>query len=235
VLNAAKAIRNAELREKLMQREKLSAVGKAVSMMMHDLRSPIKNIKILTGMMRDEGIKSDWLGMIDQCGEQASAIFEDFLDFIRENPVKKIPVQLEKVIEEGIRLAEAKNTRGPVTIRIGKISDMIVMGDESKLKRCVMNLVSNAIEALLDQKISNPSIDITATTGDGTMLISIRDNGKGIPTEILKSLFEPFVTRQKTNGTGLGLAIVKQYITAHDGEIWVENDNGAVFTIALPL
>jgi C4-dicarboxylate-specific signal transduction histidine kinase len=144
-------------------------------------------------------------------------------------------VQLEKVIEEGIRLAEAKNTRGPVTIRIGKISDMIVMGDESKLKRCVMNLVSNAIEALLDQKISNPSIDITATTGDGTMLISIRDNGKGIPTEILRSLFEPFVTRQKTNGTGLGLAIVKQYITAHDGEIWVENDNGAVFTIALPL
>jgi signal transduction histidine kinase len=122
-----------------------------------------------------------------------------------------------------------------VTIRIGKISDMIVMGDESKLKRCVMNLVSNAIEALLDQKISNPSIDITATTGDGTMLISIRDNGKGIPAEILKSLFEPFVTRQKTNGTGLGLAIVKQYITAHDGEIWVENDNGAVFTIALPL
>lgn len=235
VLNAAKAIRNAELREKLMQREKLSAVGKAVSMMMHDLRSPIKNIKVLTGLMRDEGIKSDWLGMIDQCGEQASAIFEDFLDFIRENPVKKIPVKLEKVIEEGIGLAEARNTRGPVAIRVGKITDMIVMGDESKLKRCIMNLVSNAVEALLDQKVLNPSIDISAAKGDGTMLISIRDNGRGIPAEIHKTLFEPFVTRQKNNGTGLGLAIVKQYVTAHGGEIWVENDNGAVFTIALPL
>src|SRR6202000_1930825 len=83
VLNAAKAIRNAELRERLMQKEKLSAVGKAVSMMMHDLRSPSKNIKALTGLMRDEGIQSDWLNMIDQCGEQASGIFEDFLDFVR--------------------------------------------------------------------------------------------------------------------------------------------------------
>jgi len=235
VLNAAKAIRNAELREKLMQREKLSAIGKAVSMMMHDLRSPIKNIKVLTGMMRDEGIKSDWLDMVDQCGEQASAIFEDFLDFIRENPVRKVPVRLEKVIEEGIRLAEAKNSRLPVTIRVGDLGDLTVPGDESKLKRCIMNLVSNAVEALQDQKVADARIDISAVIGDGTMLVSIRDNGKGIPADIHKTLFEPFVTRQKNNGTGLGLAIVKQYVIAHGGEIWVENDNGAVFTMALPL
>jgi signal transduction histidine kinase len=67
------------------------------------------------------------------------------------------------------------------------------------------------------------------------MRLKIRDNGPGIPVEILKTVFEPFVTRKKVNGTGLGLAIVKQYIVAHGGEIKVENDNGAVFTIILPL
>jgi len=235
VLNAAKAIRNAELREKLIQKEKLSAVGKAVSMMMHDLRSPIKNIKALTRMMREEGIHSDWLDMIDQCGDQASAIFEDFLDFVRENPVGKLPVRLEKVVEEGVKLAEVKNTRGPVTIRVDKSCNMVVSGDESKLKRCIMNLVSNAMDALLDQKIADPRVVISAGNANGAVQISVRDNGKGIPEEILKTLFEPFVTRKKSNGTGLGLAIVKQYITAHGGEIWVENDNGAVFTMALPL
>ena len=67
------------------------------------------------------------------------------------------------------------------------------------------------------------------------MFITIRDNGPGIHPEITKTLFEPFVTKQKSNGTGLGLAIVKQYIIAHGGEIKVENDHGAVFTITLPL
>ena len=234
VLNAAKAIRNAELREKLLQREKLSAVGKAVSMMMHDLRSPIKNIPQLTGMMREDGIQSEWLDMIDQCGEQASSIFEDFLDFIRETPITKVPVNLDKVVEEGVRMAEAKNDKGKVTVRKSVSCDMLVPGDEGKLKRCIMNLVSNAIEALLDHRIADPRIDIAASVREGKVLITIKDNGKGIPAEIIRTLFEPFVTSQKGNGTGLGLAIVRQYITAHGGEVVASNDNGALFTIILP-
>ncbi|HEY6899323.1 MAG TPA: hybrid sensor histidine kinase/response regulator, partial [Puia sp.] len=235
VLNAAKAIRNAELREKLMQREKLSAVGKAVSMMMHDLRTPVKNIKNLTGLMRDDGIQSEWLDMIDECGTQASEIFEDFLDFIKETPVKKLPVCMDKVIDEGIRLAEAKNENKKVAIRRAISRDLTVYGDESKLKRVIMNLVNNAIEALLDNRVADPCIEVLASTESDKMMLTVRDNGKGIPADIQKTLFDPFVTRQKHNGTGLGLAIVKQYITAHGGDIKVENDNGAVFTIILPL
>ncbi|HLG38181.1 MAG TPA: ATP-binding protein [Chitinophagaceae bacterium] len=236
VLNAAKAIHNAELREKLLQKEKLSAVGKAVSMMMHDLRSPIKNIKVLTDMMRKELPPNEWVDMIDECGVQASEIFEDFLDFIKETPVKKAPVDIAKVIVDGIKLAEAKNHKGQVTVNKSIAGGLIVAGDESKLKRSVMNLVNNAMDALLDNKIVNPCVEITATAdkNSGKALITVKDNGPGIPGEILKTLFDPFVTKQKQNGTGLGLAIVKQYITAHGGEIKVHNDKGAVFTISLP-
>ena len=235
VLNAAKAIRNAELREKLLQKEKLSAVGKAVSMMMHDLRSPILNIGKLTDMIRDEGIESEWLDLIDQCSTQASEIFEDFLDFIKETPIKKVPVKLDKVIEEGVQMAESKNTKGGVTIRKDISRNLTIGGDEGKLKRVVMNLVGNATEALLDKKIPSPRIDISSAIQGDHLQLTIRDNGPGIPAEIMRTLFDPFVTRHKSNGTGLGLAIVKQYITAHGGEIKAENDNGAVFTITLPL
>ena len=237
VLNAAKAIRNAELRQNLIQKEKLSAVGNAVSMMMHDLRSPIKNIKVMTDLMRQEKITSEWLGMIDECAVQASGIFEDFLDFIKDSPVKKMPVSVDKMIDEGIQLAEARNTGGKVIVRKNIPSGLVVAGDESKLKRSIMNLVSNAMDALLDRKIPDPRIDISAALdGAGQLLsITIRDNGTGIPLEIIKTVFDPFVTRKKANGTGLGLAIVKQYITAHGGEIKVENDKGAVFTISLPV
>ncbi|MEO6612803.1 MAG: ATP-binding protein [Chitinophagaceae bacterium] len=237
VLNAAKAINNAELHEKLLQKEKLSAVGNAVSMMMHDLRSPIKNIKVLTDMMRQEHPDIEYLDMIDECGVQASEIFEDFLDFIKATPVKKLPVDLGKMIEDGLKLSEPGNTNGQIVIHKNIPGNLAVAGDESKLKRSIMNLANNAMDALIDHKIVNPRIDISAEADKATnqVLITIRDNGLGIPPEIIKTLFDPFVTKKKTNGTGLGLAIVKQYITAHGGEINVANDTGAVFTISLPL
>ena len=236
VLNAAKGIRNAELREKLLQKEKLSAVGNAVSMMMHDLRTPIKSISLLTEFMRQENIESKWLGMIDECGTQASEIFEDFLDFIKESPVKKLPVDVNKIIEEGIKLAEARNVKAQVAIHKNIPSGLLVPGDESKLKRSIMNLVNNAMDALLDNKVPDPCIEISALSlpDASQVLITIRDNGPGIPEVISKTLFEPFITKKKNNGTGLGLAIVKQYITAHGGAIKVENDRGAIFTINLP-
>jgi two-component system, NtrC family, sensor kinase len=236
VLNAAKAIHNAELREKLLQKEKLSAVGNAVSMMMHDLRSPIKNMKSLTNMMREEYPESELLDMIDECGEQASEIFEDFLDFIKETPVKKSPVDVAKVISEGVKLAESRYGEGQVTIRTDIPSNLTVAGDQSKLKRCIMNLVNNAIDVLVDKKVPGPRVDVTIAADNifNRMIITVRDNGPGIPEEIMKTLFEPFVTKHKSNGTGLGLAIVKQYITAHGGEIKVENNGGAIFTISLP-
>ncbi len=237
VLNAAKAIRNAELREKLLQKEKLSAVGKAMSMMMHDLRSPIKNIKVLTDLMRQDNVESEWLDMIDDCGKQASEIFEDFLDFIKETPAKKLPVNLDKIVGEGIRLAQARNNAEGVSIDKSIPADLEIYGDESKLKRSIMNLVNNAADALMDHKTPDPRIDISAAPDKAGKRVSIiiRDNGPGIPAEILKTLFEPFITKQKHNGTGLGLAIVEQYIRAHEGDIKAENDHGAVFTISLPI
>jgi signal transduction histidine kinase/CheY-like chemotaxis protein len=236
VLNAAKAIHNAELKEKLLQKEKLSAVGKAVSMMMHDLRSPIKNIKVLTDMMRADYPDNEWLDMIDECGVQASEIFEDFLDFIRETPVKKLPVDMNKIIEEGIKLAEARKGHNTIVVKRNIPANLVVAGDESKLKRSVMNLVNNAMDVLIDHAVSQPCVEVTAEndTDAKQVRVVIRDNGPGIPAEIMKTLFDPFVTSQKANGTGLGLAIVKQYVTAHGGSINVTNDNGAVFTITLP-
>ncbi len=237
VLNAAKAIHNAELKEKLLQKEKLSAIGKAVSMMMHDLRSPIKNIKACTALMREEYPQSELLDMIDECGEQASEIFEDFLDFIKETPVKRLPVKLGKIIEDGIKLAEHRNINGQVAICKKISSDITIPGDESKLKRSIMNLVNNAFDVLLEHKIVKPRIDISAEIDKkiNQVIITIHDNGLGIPNDIIKTLFDPFVTKKKANGTGLGLAIVRQYITAHGGDIKVANDNGAVFTINLPV
>lgn len=235
VQNAGQAIRNAELSEKLIQKEKLSAIGQVISMVMHDLRAPIKNIKMLTGMLREEGQDNEIIDMIDQSAEQASGIFDDFLDFVRDTPVQKQPVDLKKVAEDAVKLSEGHSGFGRVKMNVTMPGQLIVQGDESKLRRTVNNLVNNALDILYARNVQHAVIDITSwQTGDEVQL-QIRDNGPGIPAEIMSTLFEPFVTRGKSNGTGLGLAIVKQYINAHGGKITVSNDGGAVFSIVLPL
>ena len=235
VQNAAQAIRNAEMQEKLVQKEKLSAVGQVIGMIMHDLRSPIKNIRLITSMIREEGGQSELIDLIDQSAEQASEIFDDFLDFIKDTAVQKLPVNLNKVLQDVVKQSKASEGADQITFTLNIPEDLIIQADESKLRRSLSNLVNNAVDALHHGKINNGSICITArSTQDGT-IITIADNGRGIPRDILKTLFEPFVTKHKSQGTGLGLAIVKQYINAHNGEVEVENSNGAVFTITLPL
>src|ERR1700744_5099808 len=232
VQNAAQAIRNAELSEKLIQKEKLSAVGQVIGMVMHDLRAPINNIKFMTEMMRDEGEKNEYIDMIDRSAEQASEIFEDFLDFIKEIPVQKNPVDAGKIISQAVDHAKLRNSSEGIKINSYVPDGLVVQGDESKLRRVISNLVNNATDVLHDTGVTDATINISAWVEDKNVMISICDNGPGIPKEIMSTLFDPFVTQNKTNGTGLGLAIVKQYVNAHGGKITVSNNQGALFTIA---
>jgi signal transduction histidine kinase len=235
VQNAAQAIRNAELNEKLIQKEKLSAVGQVIGMVMHDLRTPIKNIKLMTEMMREDGLESDLIDLIDKSAEQASLIFDDFLDFIKNTPVKKLPVNINKISWDAVKQVEIRDGAADIIINVNVPDPLFVDGDESKLRRTLSNLVNNAVDALHDHKTAHATLNINAEVQADSVIISVADNGPGIPDEIAMSLFEPFATRQKKNGTGLGLAIVKQFITAHGGSITVKNDQGAVFSISLPL
>ena len=235
VQNAAKAIVNAELHEKLLQKEKLTAVGNALTMLIHDLRSPIKSIPMLTGILRSEGVNSESLDLIDMCGEQASEIFEDFLDFIKNAPLVMTPIDIGNLVNEVIEQLNTQNDIKNISIKLDIQQGLKLSGDKSKLKRVLMNLLNNAIEVLNDKKINGPEIEISVRQNEDDVSIIIKDNGPGIPDHIINNLFEPFITVNKTNGTGLGLAIVKQYIVAHKGTIHVENNNGAKFIMSLPI
>jgi signal transduction histidine kinase len=235
VQSAAKAIKNAQLHETIAREEKLAIVGKALTMVMHDLRVPIKTIPQLTEAMREEGVKSDWLNLIDECGAQASEIFDDFLDFIRAAPLKTEKISVTELITDGLKMAAGNTKTSHVNINEDVEPNLYVNGDSSKLKRVIMNLVNNATEALGSLKAEKPAIQVSAHKTDNNITIRVKDNGPGIPEGIIKNVFDAFVTEGKGNGTGLGLAIVKQFVQAHKGTITVANDNGASFIITLPV
>lgn len=232
--NASQAVRNAELQEALLRKEKLSAAGNAVGMLMHDLRTPIKSIEIIADMLDMQGAEKETTGLLREAGSQASEIFDDFLDYLRESPMVKQPVDLSLILQQAIKLSENRTPDHGVAIQITSPEQLEVLGDGSKLKRSMSNLIGNAIDALGSNQVEEPIIKINIEDQSDSIQITISDNGPGIPDDIAPTLFEPFVTKNKGNGTGLGLAIVKQYIEGHGGQIDAHNDNGAVFTIQLP-
>lgn len=235
VQNATVAIRNAELHEKLLQKEKLSAIGQAMSMVIHDLRTPIGNIKMLTYMVREYGMEADTLDSFDQCGDQALAIMNDFMDFIRETPIQKKQVDLNALFTDCIATSQQEDKDFAIRYTVHVPDQLTIMGDESKLKRIILNLVNNSREVLCSTATLCPEISIVAQASDANVTLQVRDNGPGIPEEIANTLFEPFITRRKAHGTGLGLAIVKQFVTAHSGSIVVHSEGGAIFDITFPL
>ncbi len=235
IQNATHAIQNAHLQEELLRKEKLSAAGNALGMLMHDLRTPIKNIPQLTSLLREDGANPELLDLLDQSSKQASEILEDFLDFVRETPIKKEKVLLDEIIQEALKLTNDRRDLSAIKIELMSTEQVYLKGDHSKIKRLIMNILSNAGDALLDHKTPKPSINIECRNDGNFHRIRIRDNGPGIPTNVLDNLFQPFTTEGKSEGTGLGLTIVKQYVDAHGGNIHAFNDNGAIFEIRLPL
>ena len=237
VQHAAKAIRNTELHQELIQKEKLSAIGQAISMVLHDLRAPLNNISMMTMMLRQENVRSEWLDSIDACNQQATQLFTDFLDYVKGTAIKKQLVNLTKIIESSLQVVGGQTDLQIIRIDINASNGMMIWCDEHKLRRVFVNLLNNAVDVLNAYKIAQPTIIITATEDHQAqrLVLTFTDNGPGIPSAIHTTLFDPFVTRQKQNGTGLGLAIVKQCIVAHGGSICVTNQPGAVFCISLPL
>jgi two-component system NtrC family sensor kinase len=233
VQNAAQAIRNAELHEVLIQKEKLSAIGNAIGMVMHDLRAPIKNIRAITGLMRNDNQDSDWLDMINKSASQAEQIFEDFLDFIKENPIQKSRLQVARVVEDVLANLNLNENYKSIYIDYSENSSLMVIADESKLKRILFNLLNNAVEAMINSETRDPAIRIMTVQDNENIIFEIRDNGPGIPEAVKRTLFQPFVTANKPQGTGLGLAIVNQFVNKQGGTIMAYNDDGAVFRITL--
>lgn len=122
------------------------------------------------------------------------------------------------------------------TSRIASDLPSIIV-DPVKLKQTLLNLLSNAKDAVLSLSDSeSPSIRLDTEYNSHTVRISISDNGSGIDTKDIPFIFDPFVTYKK-NGTGLGLAITRRIITAHGGSIQVKSTlgKGTVFTVSLPV
>ena len=236
---AAQAIRNVDLQEALIQKEKLSAVGEATNIIIHDLKNSIGSIELAIEMIEDEidnkKFVLEMLGNIRQAARGGMAFVMDILDFAGNKKVDCATFQVEDLIKEIEKAAAIFLHKLDIKLIIECPAGFSIFADKNKLYRCISNLINNAIESFDRKNIANPEIKLVLTSDEQNVYITISDNGPGIPEVISKKIFTPFVTSGKCKGTGLGLAIAKQIVEAHNGSIAIiPSPQGTVFNITLP-
>jgi len=167
--------------------------------------------------------------------DRASQIVQRHRAMMQKHELERRPIDLHAVVREGVALLahDAARRRVDVDVRLPE-TPCVISGDPILLQQVVVNLVTNAADAMIQTPPVRRRVVVRSESGPHTVTISIRDYGSGLPPDVKPHLFEPYFTT-KTEGTGIGLTIVRRIIDAHDGTIEARNnsDGGATFRFTL--
>jgi len=227
-----------EQKEQLLEKQTLT--GKVARVIAHEIKNPLTNIHLSLAELRlilndknsDES-PDEFLDIIDRNSKRINILIEDLLNATRFDTINIAELYVHDLIDDTLQhIGDRAKLK---EIKIGKQveGNILIKGDKEKLIIALLNILVNAIEATSSE---NGKLTITAKAEGENAHIVISDNGKGIATQDLNKLFEPFFT-SKHGGTGLGLTATHTIISKHDGAIKVtsELNKGTSFLITLPL
>jgi len=230
--NPEESISFSQIFNQILQKQQLDDIGKLSARIAHDLRNPLMIIKTAIELMKKKGIcehsdASDYFSKIDKAITRISHQIEEVLDFVEPKP---LCIQRFSILEI-IKSSVSKTTKFENLVITLPHKDFFIMCDIKKLEIVFYNLITNAIQAMNnDGKIVIGIVDI-----GNDILITIEDNGSGIPDDKLPKIFDPLFTTREI-GTGLGLPCCKNIVEKHEGIIDVKTilNKGTTFLIKLP-
>jgi signal transduction histidine kinase len=189
----------------------------------------MREIAINSGLALDRPI-----ARIQRSIARCDRIIGDLLEYTRAPELSRVPVGFDGWLKE--ILAEHSLPSTATLVAQLEAGDAVVRIDAERIRRVVINLIDNAVQASGEAAHGPGTITVRSSAYDGALELAVTDTGPGIPRENLARIFEPLFST-KSFGTGLGLATVKQIVGQHGGAISVESDAamGTTITIRLPL
>jgi len=224
----------------LMESQHARSMQQLSASIAHEIRNPITAAKSLVQQMEEDPRRSENVEYARVALEELQRVersVSHLLRFARDEEMGLAEVSLADVIESALETFRDRVERSGVVLEHQLETDGRLRGDPEKLRRVIINLVGNAIDAL--EESGTPEPHIAVSMGEnlaGTdVWVRVQDNGPGVSREARERLFSPFYT-SKPNGTGLGLAICRKVVDAHGGSIEVGSTpgSGAEFLLTFP-
>jgi C4-dicarboxylate-specific signal transduction histidine kinase len=251
---AAQAVANAELmaqlkqhQAELVQASKLASIGTIAAGVAHELNQPLTGIRAFTqlllrkqgkGTLTQEDL-TDRLTRIDRQVDRMTRIIEHLQIFARQHRVAQESVNLHEVLTDTFILLEEQLRLRNIELHLDLAESLPnMLGDRVRLEEVVLNLVTNARDAMEAKGQGRLALRTWHAVERRQVCLEVRDSGGGIPAELVDRIFDPFfTTKDPGKGTGLGLSIVHGIIEEHHGHIQVESTEGVgtLFTLSFPV
>ncbi|MCM3585503.1 ATP-binding protein [Mesobacillus maritimus] len=215
------------------QKEKLAAVGQIATSIAHEIKNPLSSLKGFTQLQfeKDKSEESFYPIMLNEI-DRINLIVSDLLVLGKPNGSVKTSVSIAEMINYVVSIIEPQASRQLIKIQTEMKEPLPnIYCDENQFKQVLLNLLKNSVESMPD----GGTISVNAQFEDNHFVISVEDEGEGIPEEQIVKLGEPFYTT-KPNGTGLGLMVTKKIIEEHDGKLEIVSspNKGTKIDIILP-
>ncbi len=231
------AVRRAEQESRQHQSElvhvcRLSTMGEVATGMAHELNQPLSAIvnyangasRRLQGGIGDSDALVDAMRHISTQAQRAGEIIRRLRALVGKQPPIRSAVDLNYLVREVCGFVEFETGKLDLQVQLELAEGEIPVNvDLVQIEQVLLNLVRNALDALEEKPVGERELVIGTSMPDGRALISVRDNGPGIPPDRMLHLFDPFFTTKET-GMGMGLPISQTILENHDGSIWAESD-----------
>ncbi|MEI6894667.1 MAG: PAS domain-containing sensor histidine kinase [Colwellia sp.] len=230
------------LQDKISQMQRLSSLGKMVSTLAHQIRTPLSAAILygqnLTTTQLPEKARLKFQDKLNDRLNDLEQQVNDMLLFSKSGKEQVVsPLPVNTLITDTVASMDALLTKASVTVKVQRAdNELYILGNKSALTGAIQNLLHNALHAMSANNTLDPQITIQVYSQANNLYLSVKDNGPGIDEKMREKVFQPFYT-SSSKGTGLGLSVVKSVVDAHQGEVRLldEGNVGAHFVITLPL
>ena len=241
---AALAVEDTKYYSAMVQSERLAAVGQTIATLSHHIKNILQGIHggsylVEMGLDKNDlGVTDKGWGIVRRNQQKISSLVMDMLSFSKDRKPEPSPSDIPALLAEIIETVKQRAEDAAISVHCKTPDNFpVLLCDTEALSRAILNVVTNAIDAVEEQ--SDGTVNITTEIDEKREVVHVRvtDNGPGIPEETLPDIFNLFVSTKGAKGTGLGLTVSQKILREHGGDISVESTatHGTCFTLSFPL